>query len=135
MTDKVSPQQRSRIMASIRSKGMRPEVTVRQLAHSLGFRFRLHRRDLPGTPDLVFPRLGKIIFVHGCFWHGHPCSLGRRMIGTNAAYWTKKIDKNQKRDAKAARALRRRGWSVLIVRECQVKKLPALRARILRFLS
>jgi DNA mismatch endonuclease (patch repair protein) len=112
---------RSAIMRSIRGKDTSPELVVRQTAHRLGFRFRLHRRDLPGRPDLAFPGRRKVIFVHGCWWHGHNCKRGSRPARDNAAYWTAKIKRNVERDAVNAAALRELGWDVLVVWECELK--------------
>jgi DNA mismatch endonuclease (patch repair protein) len=135
MVDKLPSKQRSKVMAAIRSKGMRPEMAVRRAAHGLGYRFRLHRRDLPGTPDLVFPRLQKIVFMHGCFWHGHNCDLGRRNIRTNPGYWTAKIARNQARDVAAVAALEKVGWHVLVIRECETKDPTLLRESLAAFLG
>lgn len=129
--------ERSRRMALIRSTDTKPELIVRKLAHSLGYRFRLHRRDLPGKPDLVFPRHNAIIFVHGCFWHGHDCPKGRRRPKSNVQYWESKITGNANRDRRSTQALLALGWSVLIVWECEtsLKHRDSLRARLHRFLG
>jgi DNA mismatch endonuclease (patch repair protein) len=106
-------------MRRIRKTDTKPELIVRRVAHRLGFRFRLHRRDLPGTPDLVFPRHHKIIMVHGCFWHQHPgCGLARAPK-SRLEYWLPKLRRNQERDDAAVQALRARGWDVLVLWECQ----------------
>src|SRR3981081_89619 len=97
---------RSANMRAIRSKDMQPELTVRSLAHRMGYRFRLHRKDLPGNPDIVFPRLRKAIFVNGCFWHGHDCSRGARVPKGNREYWLRKIGRNRERDRAAIAALK-----------------------------
>jgi DNA mismatch endonuclease (patch repair protein) len=125
---------RSAIMRAVKSTDTRPEMIVRSLAHRLGFRFRLHRKTLPGRPDLVFVGRRKVIFVHGCFWHGHACKRGDRLPKTNALYWTLKIAGNKARDAKAQAALAAAGWRVLVVWECETRDLGALRARIEDFL-
>lgn len=122
-------------MARVRSKDTSPELAVRRVAHALGYRFRLHRRDLPGTPDLVFPRLGKVILVHGCFWHQHACSAGCRMPKTNIAFWRRKLEGNAARDKRHIAKLRRMGWSVMVVWECQTRNRDRLAARIRRFLG
>jgi DNA mismatch endonuclease (patch repair protein) len=112
------------------------ENIVRRLAHALGYRFRLHVRSLPGAPDLVFPRLRKVIFVHGCFWHRHTC--GRcRIPATRRRYWLAKIDRNAARDRRVQRALRQLGWGVMVVWECQTKAAnrARLRSRLQSFLS
>ena len=112
-------------------------MIVRKLAHRLGYRFRLHRKDLPGKPDLVFPGRRKVIFVHGCFWHEHNCKRGGRIPATRREYWEAKLDRNATRDAAAVRKLRKLGWGVMIVWECQTtpKKLDRLAGRITRFLD
>jgi DNA mismatch endonuclease (patch repair protein) len=136
MVDKLSAAERSRNMASIRSKDMKPELAVRKLAHRLGFRFRLHRKDLPGKPDLVFPRYGAVIFVHGCFWHQHeePGCLDGRPPKSNSSYWGPKLGRNLERDAQNKSKLEAQGWRVLAVWECETKKPEALAAKIERFL-
>lgn len=133
MTDKFAPAVRSRVMSRIRGANTAPEIAVRSLVHQMGHRFRLHRRDLPGTPDLVFPRLRRIIFVHGCFWHGHDC--GRKPSSkTRPNYWAAKIGRTRARDAKALRELRRLGWETLVVWECETGSEPLVR-RLRRFLA
>ncbi len=131
--DTLTREERSLRMSLIRSKNTGPELAVRRLAHSLGYRFRLHRRDLPGKPDLVFPKLGAVVFVHGCFWHLHDCQ--RRIPKSNATYWSAKRAKNAARDALNTRALRRAGWRVLTVWECELKHPRRLLARLNRFLG
>ena len=132
---KQSPEQRGRIMRAVKSRDTAPELIVRRLAHRMGYRFRLHRKDLPGNPDLVFPRLRKIIFVHGCFWHGHNCSRGARVPKDNRDYWTKKITRNRERDILMRQALTRSGWKVAILWECELKDEQRIRARLNRFLK
>src|SRR5688500_201263 len=117
--DVHTPEQRSRNMAAIRGKDTKPEMVVRRVAHRLGFRYRLHRRDLPGAPDLVFPRLRKIINVHGCYWHMHACPYGRVVAKTNAEFWRNKRRGNVVRDRRNERELRRLGWEVLTLWECE----------------
>lgn len=122
-------------MAGIKGKNTRPEMAVRKLAHAMGFRFRLHRKSLPGSPDLVFPRLRRVIFVHGCFWHRHP---GCRLAYTpksNTKFWLDKFEGNMQRDALALEALDALGWEVLIVWECEVSNLPALTQKLNLFLA
>ncbi|MER8480727.1 DNA mismatch endonuclease Vsr [Mesorhizobium sp. M1163] len=122
-------------MSRVRGKDTKPELAVRCAAHGMGFRFRLHRRDMPGTPDLVFPKLKKVIFVHGCFWHRH---LGCRKTTTpkaHADYWKSKFDTNIERDAKNLAALRERGWKALVVWECETSNEIALQAQLVRFLT
>ncbi len=128
---------RSRTMRAVRSKNTTPEMVVRKLLHAAGYRFRLHRKDLPGSPDLVFPSRRKIIFVHGCFWHGHDCKRGARQPKTNADYWIAKIARNQARDRHALAALDAMGWSSTIVWECQtsMKTQAELMDSLVRFLE
>lgn len=136
MADTVSPVERSRIMAAVRGANTGPELRVRRLVHAMGYRYRLHVKALPGTPDLVFPRLRKVIFVSGCFWHMHTC--GRcRIPATRRPYWLAKLERNARRDRRTRRQLRKAGWQVLVVWECQTqaKSLERLRRRIDRFLS
>lgn len=128
--------ERSRIMAAVKSRNTTPEMIVRRIVHGLGYRYRLHVRALPGAPDLVFPRLRKILFVSGCFWHIHHC--GRcRIPAANRRYWIQKLERNAARDKRIRRALRRAGWRVLTVWECQtpVNKSDVLTARLRRFLD
>jgi DNA mismatch endonuclease (patch repair protein) len=120
MVDRLTPDQRRFNMSRVRSEDTRPEMTVRRLVHSLGFRYRLHRRDLPGKPDIVLPRYRAVIFVHGCFWHGHDCSLFR-MPATRAEFWATKIAANRRRDAAAVAALDGAGWRSLLVWECALR--------------
>jgi DNA mismatch endonuclease (patch repair protein) len=126
---------RSALMARVKGKDSKPEVSVRSAVHGLGYRFRLHRSDLPGTPDLVFPRLGKIIFVHGCFWHRHwKCRRATRPK-TRRAFWAQKFKDNIKRDARVLRLLRADGWNVLVVWECETLEFDSLGERLLAFLK
>ena len=135
--DKITPEQRSRLMQKIRGKNTGPELAVRRLAHSLGYRFRLHRPDLPGKPDLVFPGRKKIIFVHGCFWHKHDepgCKLTRRPK-SRQEYWTPKLERTQRRDDEHQAALKGMGWEVLVVWECEFLDTVNLKEKIRIFLS
>jgi DNA mismatch endonuclease (patch repair protein) len=133
--DSISKQERSEIMARVRSKNMRPELLVRKLVFALGYRYRLHARDLPGCPDLVFRPSKKVIFVHGCFWHRHPnCALAR-MPKSRLDFWRPKLEGNRKRDEKNKRVLHREGWKVLTVWECELKDTRRLETRIRRFLD
>lgn len=122
-------------MSRIRKKNTKPELRVRRLAHSLGYRFRLHRRDLPGTPDLIFPARRKAIFVHGCFWHRHDCRLGGRPPATRPEYWLPKLTRNVERDKAAQIELQRLAWDVLVIWECEVRNEAALRNRLTSFLD
>ena len=126
---------RSELMRRVRGKDTKPEWAVRRVAHALGYRFRLHRRDLPGTPDLVFPRLGRAIFVHGCFWHRHKGCVRTTTPRTRTAYWREKFEQNVRRDRRNIEALRRLGWKVLVVWECQTFEPAALLARLSQFLG
>jgi DNA mismatch endonuclease (patch repair protein) len=125
---------RSTTMRAVKSKDTEPEMRVRRMLHSLGYRYRLHRRKLPGCPDLVFPRLRKVILIHGCFWHGHHCARGARIPKTNTDYWTAKIDRNRTRDVLAKKQLKADGWTVLVVWEGELKRIDATISTIVRFL-
>ena len=133
--DRITSEQRSEIMRRIRKTDTKPEMRVRRLCHALGYRFRLYRRDLPGTPDLVFPGRRKIIFVHGCWWHRHSCPLGIREPKSRRDYWMPKLERNVKRDRLARQQLEDLGWSVLTVWECQAKAPEALEDRLQAFLG
>jgi DNA mismatch endonuclease (patch repair protein) len=135
MVDVFDAQTRSWIMSQIRSKDTKPEMAVRRLAFRLGYRYRLHDRKLPGTPDLVFPARHKVIFVNGCFWHGHGCHLASGRPKTNTTYWNQKIDRNQERDASNATRLKAEGWRVLVIWECQLKNTERTISRLQRFLG
>ena len=133
--DNLTSAQRSACMASIGGADTQPEMVVRRLVHSLGYRFRLHRRELPGTPDLVLPRYQSVIFVHGCFWHMHRCKQGRSTPRTNAEFWRTKREKTQIRDRRNISALRRAGWRVLAVWECQTRDHVNLTERLNTFIK
>jgi DNA mismatch endonuclease (patch repair protein) len=126
---------RSRTMRAVKSKSTKPEMAIRRLTHALGFRFRLHRKDLPGSPDLVFPARRKVIFVHGCFWHGHDCPRGARVPKTNRLYWLAKIACNKARDGKSLALLAKLGWEALTIWECELQKPSAISSRISQFLG
>ena len=128
-------EQRSRTMRAVRSHDTKPEMAVRRLLHRLGYRYRLHRRDLPGTPDIVFGPRRKVIFVHGCFWHGHSCPRGARLPATNVDYWRRKIDRNVERHAEQTERLRATGWATLVIWECQTAPEQTLVERLRAFLS
>jgi DNA mismatch endonuclease (patch repair protein) len=127
--DVFSREDRSRIMARVRQKNTKPEVRLRQWLHAAGYRFRLHRRDLPGTPDIVMPGRMAAVFVHGCFWHGHDCKAGRPPA-TNAEFWENKISKNKLRDATAVSRLTDLGWTPILVWECELRDRATLEARL-----
>jgi DNA mismatch endonuclease (patch repair protein) len=126
---------RSEVMRAVKSADTAPELLVRRIAHSLGLRFRLHRRDLPGNPDLVFPRLRKVVFVHGCFWHGHACARGARVPKANRAYWVAKVARNRTRDKRVRRELASLGWKSLVVWECELRAQQKIARRLARFLA
>ena len=126
---------RTKTMRAVKSKNTKPELLVRKLIHNLGYRFRLHRKDLPGVPDLVFPSRRKVLFVHGCFWHGHDCKRGARAPKENADYWRQKIARNRARDAAHLEKLSNLEWEAMSVWECELKDLSALTGRIQHFLS
>lgn len=132
--DTVSRAERSKQMSLVRSKNTKPEMLVRRLVHRMGFRYRLHQADLPGRPDLVFRSQRRLIFIHGCFWHGHKCRLGR-MPKSRLEYWTAKITGNKERDARTLRRLRRMRWQVLVLWECQLHNPDTVTRRIQSFLS
>jgi DNA mismatch endonuclease (patch repair protein) len=125
---------RSANMRAIRSTGMKPELTVRRLVHHLGYRYRLHRKDLPGTPDLVFVSRRKVIFVHGCFWHSHGCKFSH-VPKSNLDYWIPKLERNRKRDVKSTKELAAMKWSPLVIWECEMRDETALIKRLKRFLA
>jgi DNA mismatch endonuclease (patch repair protein) len=135
--DVFSAAKRSDVMRAVKSRDTAPERAVRMAARAAGFgrRYRLNGAHLPGKPDLVFTALGKVVFVHGCFWHGHDCKRGAREPKDNAAYWRGKIAGNRARDAASLRALRRAGWSALVVWECETREEAALSRTLARFLK
>lgn len=137
MTDKLTPERRSRNMARIKSKDTSPELIVRKLAYSIGYRFRLHRKDLPGKPDIVFPSKNKVIFVHGCFWHQHPNKkcLDSRLPKSNRKYWIQKLEKNKIRDDFAKKSLSKLGWKYSVIWECETTKSDKLKRKIYKFLT
>ncbi len=128
--DVFTPEQRSAVMRAVPGKNSSAELRVRRLLTRMGLRYRLHRKDLPGSPDVAFGPRKVALFVHGCFWHGHDCPRGARAPKTNAAYWSAKIGRNRVRDAAAQAALIARGWSPLIVWECELKDEAALAQRL-----
>lgn len=132
--DRLSPTQRSHLMSRVRSRDTQPELTVRSALHRLGYRYVLHRKELPGTPDLVFLSRRKVIFVHGCYWHGHSCKYGQAQSKSNVDFWKAKIANNMQRDQRNVAELRRQGWSVMLVWECRIKKGNWLNAA-LKFLN
>jgi DNA mismatch endonuclease (patch repair protein) len=137
VTDSISPERRSENMRRIRSKGMKPELQVRRLLHGMGYRYRLHRRNLPGHPDIIFPRRKKAIFVHGCFWHQHgdPACRITRIPKSRLDYWAPKLNRNKERDAANIKLLRNMGWRVFVVWECQTSEERKLRTKLTAFLK
>ncbi|WP_459925149.1 very short patch repair endonuclease [Desulfatiferula olefinivorans] len=122
-------------MSQVAGKNTRPERLVRSLLHNMGYRFRLHRKDLPGKPDITLPKHKKIIFVHGCFWHGHPhCPRAKRPT-THTAFWNEKLDKTIERDKANMESLKQAGWDVMIIWTCELNDLDALKNRLLSFLT
>ncbi|MEQ8399702.1 MAG: DNA mismatch endonuclease Vsr [Roseitalea porphyridii] len=126
---------RRQLMAKVRSKDSKPELAVRKAAHALGFRFRLHRRDLPGSPDIVFPRLRKVVFVHGCFWHRHDGCSRKTMPRTREEFWTKKFQANIARDRRNLQDLEALGWDCKVIWECEAQDRGRLKAMLLSFLG
>jgi DNA mismatch endonuclease (patch repair protein) len=122
-------------MRRIRKTGSRPEMAVRRMVHAMGYRYRLHRTGLPGTPDIVLPRHRKVIFVHGCFWHRHDCRDGRKLPVSKPQYWGPKLERNRRRDAASVARLREAGWHVLILWECQLRDTKRLNTALSRFLG
>jgi len=122
-------------MRAVKATDTGPEMIVRRLLHKLGYRYRLHRKDLPGKPDIVFPGRKAIIFVHGCFWHGHDCKRGARTPKTNTKYWTNKIRRNVERGIQAIEDLEADSWRVLVVWECELRERDDLQKRLLSFLG
>ena len=137
MTDTLTVAARSERMGRIRAKDTKPELVVRRLLHGLGYRYRLHRRDLPGVPDIVFGRLRKVVFVHGCFWHRHPDSRCRlaRLPKSRLDFWRKKLEGNRRRDEENEARLKALGWNILIIWECQIKDTPSLKMRLTNYLG
>ncbi|MFU8858363.1 MAG: very short patch repair endonuclease [Deferrisomatales bacterium] len=134
MTDVFSKEKRSWIMSRVKGRDTKPEVLVRSFVHRMGFRFRIHRRDLPGSPDIVLPRHKKVIFVHGCFWHGHKRCRRAKRPTTNEGFWNQKLDGNVKRDMRFRRRLRQIGWEVLVVWQCEIRSPEKLLRKLEGFL-
>jgi DNA mismatch endonuclease (patch repair protein) len=128
--DVFSAKERSALMSRIRGRDTKPELTVRRLAHALGYRFRLHRRDLAGVPDLTFPGQRKVVFVHGCFWHQHPGCRYAYKPKSNLEFWKRKFAANAERDAYVLQKLREQGWSPLVIWECEISDLQHLADRL-----
>jgi len=133
--DKLNTEQRSKNMAAVKGKNTAPEIRVRQMLHKMGFRFRLHRKDLPGKPDLVLPKYRLCIFVHGCFWHQHPGCKRATIPESNQEFWLTKFQGTLKRDKQAEKELRQQGWRVCIIWECETKKEESLDRVIHRYMN
>jgi len=133
--DVFSKEKRSAVMARVRSRDTSPEITVRSLLHRLGYRFRLHRHDLPGTPDIVMPGRRTVIFVHGCFWHQHARCAAAARPTSNCDYWNAKLDGNITRDKRCQKLLRSLGWKIIVVWECETRNLLRLEKRLRRALG
>jgi len=131
--DTVSPEERSRIMSHVKGRDTTPEKRVRSLLHSMGYRFRLQRADLPGKPDIVLPKFKTVIFVNGCFWHRHPGCKRATLPKSNAEFWRQKLEKNVARDRRNIQTLKDLGWYVLIIWECELKDTMTLQARLSDF--
>lgn len=135
MVDVFSKTKRSEIMSRVGCRDTQPEIRVRHTLHSLGFRFRLHRTDLPGKPDIVLPRHKKVIFVHGCFWHGHRRCPRAKLPSSNVEFWKHKIGSNFLRDKRVRNELKSLGWAVLIIWQCETTPEPLLLRRLRQFLD
>ena len=134
MVDTRTPDQRRRIMQAVKTRDTGPEQEVRRLLHGMGYRFRVHRSDLPGSPDIVLPKYKTLIFVHGCFWHGHKCPKGR-LPKSRPEYWGPKIEANRARDRKSRKKLVALGWSVHNVWQCELTEPARLKIRLDKFLK
>lgn len=134
MTDTRSADQRRRIMQAVRTAHTKPELAVRKMLHAHGYRYRLHAKNLPGRPDIVFPSRRKAVFIHGCFWHGHGCSKGR-LPKSRLEYWGPKIERNQQRDSENAAELRTQGWDVATIWECELRTPDLVMVRLAGFLG
>lgn len=132
--DVFTPEKRSAVMRAVKGADTGPEMEVRRLVHRMGYRYGLHCKDLPGRPDLVFRRLRKVVFVHGCFWHKHRCPAGR-VPATRRQYWAEKLDSNTRRDRRHCAELRKAGWDVLTVWECELRDIERLEGKLRRFLA
>ena len=134
-TDNLSVEDRRRTMRSVHSKDTTPELIVRRIIFRLGYRYRLNWKELPGKPDIVFPGRRKVIFVHGCFWHGHDCKAGNKRPRSNEAYWTTKLKRNKERDQLNLQRLLAMNWQPLVVWECELKDAAMLEKTLIAFLG
>ena len=135
MSDTLSPEQRSERMSRVKSKDTKPEFRVRRIAYAMGFRYRLNRKDLPGKPDLVFVKLNKVIFVHGCFWHRHRSCRLARLPKSRLDFWLPKLEENRKRDLRTKKKLSNLGWKSLVIWECELGNRTKIERRIKKFLE
>ncbi|WP_022728415.1 very short patch repair endonuclease [Fodinicurvata sediminis] len=133
--DFVSKEKRSKIMRGVKQENTKPEILVRRIIHSSGYRFRLHRKDLPGRPDIVLPKYQLAIFVHGCFWHQHDGCHDDRMPTSNTEYWTQKLQRNKERDKEKFENLKDKGWNVLIIWECETKNTEIVYKKINKYIK
>ena len=133
--DSISQEKRSWVMAQVKGRDTKPEKAVRSLLHSMGCRFRLQRKDLPGKPDIVLPKYRTAIFVHGCYWHRHDCPNGQRCPKSRLDFWLPKLEGNRERDIKNQALLRAQGWNVLVIWECQLRDINALQENVRAFLN
>ena len=132
--DTRTPKKRHEIMSAVRTKNTGPELSARKTLYALGYRYRLHRKGLPGRPDIVFPKLSKVVFIHGCFWHGHKCSKGQ-LPKSRLTYWGPKIAANKRRDTRNVASLKRLGWKALVVWQCELKESEDFERRVKVFLG
>ncbi|MYM70363.1 DNA mismatch endonuclease Vsr [Pseudoduganella sp. FT55W] len=128
--DVLTPEQRRKTMAAVKSRDTKPELTVRRLLHAAGYRFRLHRKDLPGKPDIVLPKFRTVVFVHGCFWHQHVSCKAAARPTSKQDYWQAKLDRNIERDIANQNKLLELGWKVLVLWECEIKSPDAILKRV-----
>ena len=135
MADKIAADKRSLIMSYVRQRDTQPEMIVRTLLHRMGYRFRLHRKDLPGKPDIVLPRHWKAIWVHGCFWHCHRGCRRATRLATNVEFWERKIEKNMERDARVREEIEELGWSTLTIWQCELRDIATVQCTLRRFLE
>lgn len=135
MADRISPEHRSWNMSRIRNRDTRPEMIVRSLLHRMGYRFRLHKKDLPGKPDIVLPKYKTVIFVHGCFWHRHKGCKYAYTPKSRTEFWNTKFEKNIARDKQVRKELKKLGWKVIVVWECEVKDTEKLYKKLNRDLE
>lgn len=133
--DNLTPAQRRHTMSQVRSRDTKPEAKLRSLIHRLGYRYRLHVTELPGKPDLVFPGRKKVIFVHGCFWHGHTGCKAAKTPKSNLGYWSTKLGRNKARDEANIEKLKAMGWTPLVVWECELRDEDSIKKRVVDFLG